>query len=361
MLATLKNDKVDSATRVVLKTIPFAAETDSPAEKSTKPISREAAEIYVLLKPNLLEDMDTCAKLVDGVKWVIYLSSFVKHSIKYRRAALLAMMQKTVILVAKSMLLNQKDTKAANEVEKIVATEAYSSAEKIKRLEFKLIALKGSTITAPTSLQLNTARQEIIDLKTRLDAIQVKYESAEKEIGCYIPQIQDLERAVSELCSAAYAKDDELIAAYNQVIQFKKVVDKLEPQVLQLQGALKINESLKNEVDKLQHVRVSMLKENEQLNGKKARLETSLVQSQADFYKLGHVENLFGKSSNFEFAGKDFETFSISPKDLFTFTFEASIGEVVREVGTQAEVAGGEAPDDTVAESVVAAEGVATE
>ncbi|KAM2194502.1 hypothetical protein ACFX1R_028630 [Malus domestica] len=103
-----------------------------------------------------------------------------------------------------------------------------------------------------------------------------------------------------------------------------------------------------------------MLKENEQLNGKKARLETSLVQSQADFYKLGHIENFFGKSSNFEFAGKDFETFSISPKDLFTFTFEASIGEVVKEVGTQAEVAGGEAPDDAVAESVVAAEGVAT-
>ena len=45
-----------------------------------------------------------------------------------------------------------------------------------------------------------------MDLKTRLDAIQVKYESAENEIECYIPQIQDL---------AAYANDEELIVAYN--------------------------------------------------------------------------------------------------------------------------------------------------
>ncbi|KAB2600204.1 hypothetical protein D8674_010475 [Pyrus ussuriensis x Pyrus communis] len=36
------------------------------------------------------------------------------------------------------------------------------------------------------------------------------------------------------------------------------------------------------------------------------------------------------------FARKDFETFSISPEDLLAFTFEASIGEVVRKVGAQA-------------------------
>ena len=72
--------------------------------------------------------------------------------------------------------------------------------------------------------------------------IQVKYESAEKEIGCYIPQIQDLEFAVSELRFTAYAKDEELIVAYNQVIHFKRIVDRLEPQVLELQGVLKINE-----------------------------------------------------------------------------------------------------------------------
>ena len=106
-------------------------------------------------------------------------------------------------------------------------------------------------------------------MKTRLEAIQVKYESAEKEIGCYIPQIQDFEGAVSELRSAAYAKDEELIAAYNQVIHFKRIVDRLDPQVLKLQGVLKINESLKKEVDELQRVRVGLLEENEQLKGEK--------------------------------------------------------------------------------------------
>ena len=49
----------------------------------------------------------------------------------------------------------------------------------------QLVALKGSNISAPTSLQLETTRQEIIDLKTRLDAIQVKHESKENEIECY--------------------------------------------------------------------------------------------------------------------------------------------------------------------------------
>ena len=89
-------------------------------------------------------------------------------------------------------------------------------------------------------------------MNARLDATQVKYESAEKEIERYIPQIQDLERTISEFCSAAYAKDEELIAAYNQVIHFKKVVDRLEPQVLELQGALKINDNLKKEMEEMQ-------------------------------------------------------------------------------------------------------------
>ena len=48
-------------------------------------------------------------------------------------------------------------------------------------------------------------------------------------------------------------------------------------------------------------------------------------------------------------------------EDLFTFTFEASIGEVVGDVGAQAGAAGGEAPDGAAAENVAAAEGVATE
>ena len=42
----------------------------------------------------------------------------------------------------------------------------------------ELVALKGSHMSAPTPLQLGTVRQKIVDLKTRLDAIQVKHESA---------------------------------------------------------------------------------------------------------------------------------------------------------------------------------------
>ncbi|KAM1296825.1 hypothetical protein ACFX2I_023624 [Malus domestica] len=83
--------------------------------------------------------------------------------------------------------------------------------------------------------------------------------------------------------------------------------------------------------------------------------------SQADFYKLGYVDHLFGWPSDFEFSGKDFETFSISPEDLFAFTFESSIGELVGEVGAQAGAVEGEAPDGVAAEDITAAECVATE
>ena len=145
-----------------------------------------------------------------------------------------------------------------------------------------------------------------------------------------------MSRAISEIRSAAYAKDEELIAAYNQVIHLKKVVDRFEPQVLELQGALKINDNMKKEVDKLQRVHACLIEENEQFKGEKARFEASLTQSQSNFYKLGYVDHLFAWSSNFEFFGKNFETFSISPEDLLVFTFESSIGEVVREVGAHA-------------------------
>ncbi|KAM1807243.1 hypothetical protein ACFX11_030288 [Malus domestica] len=211
------------------------------------------------------------------------------------------------------MLLDREDTKVAKEMARTMAAKAYSSVEKIKKLEFELAILKGSNTSAPTSLQLEAARQEIVDLKTRLVAIQVKYESAEKEI----------ERSISEFRSAAYAKDKELIATYNQVIHFKKVVDKLEPQVLELQSALKTNNILNKEIEELQRVRACLLKENEQL--------------------------------------KDFKTFSISPENLLVFTFKSSISEVVGEVGAQAGVASGKEPKDATAENTKAAKSVATE
>ena len=228
-------------------------------------------------------------------------------------------------------------------------------------MESELAALKRSNASAPTSLQLETACHEIANLKARLDATQVKYESAEKEIARYIPQIQDLERSVSEFRSAAYAKDEELIAAYNQVIHLKKVIDKLEPQVLELQGALKINESLRKEVEEMQRVRACLLEEVEQLKSEKARFEASLTQNQSDFYKLGYVDHLFGRPSDFEFSEKDFETFSISPEDLLAFTFESSIGEIVGDGSIPDGAVGSGVPDGTVAEVAVAAEGVTME
>ncbi|KAM2063875.1 hypothetical protein ACFX16_027346 [Malus domestica] len=184
-LAIMKSDKVDSAAKVAPRPIPYAAEIDSPArnektarigscEKSTKPASGGAAEIYVLLKPDLL---------------------------------------KTWTLVPSLLMASERYSKAAKETTNTMA-------------DSELVALKGSHMFAPTPLQLETIRQKIVDLKTRLDAIQVKHESAENEIGCYIPHIQDLEFAVSELRFAAYANRG---------------------------------------VDELQRVRVSLLKKNEQL------------------------------------------------------------------------------------------------
>ena len=371
-LASVKSGMTFSSAKVTPNLVPPAAEIKLPAERdetacangpgeSAKSNSKEAAEICALLRPDLLEDVDACAKFVDGVKGIIGPGSFVKHTPEYRRAALLTMMQKTAILAAESMVLDQEDIKAAQEVARSMAAEAYSSTEKVKNLESELTALNGSNVSAPTSLQLETARHEVADLKARLDATQVKYESAEKEIERYVPQIQDLERSISESRSAAYAKDEELIAAYNQVIHLKKIVDRIEPQVLELQGALKINESLKKEVEEMQRVRACLLEEMEQLKIEKTGFEASLTQNQSDFYKLGYIDHLFGRPSDFEFSEKDFETFSISPEDLLAFTFESSIGEIAGDGSILDGAVGSEAPDGTTPGAAVAAEGVTME
>ncbi|KAM1728018.1 hypothetical protein TB2_018124 [Malus domestica] len=131
--------------------------------------------------------------------------------------------------------------------------------------------------------------------------------------------------------------------------------------MLELQSALKTNDNLKKEIEELQRVRACLLEENKQLKGEKAGFEASLTQSQADFYKLGYVDHLYGRPSDFEFSGKDFKKFSISPKDLLAFSLESSIGEVVGEVGAQARAAEGKESEDAAAENIKAAEGVATE
>ncbi|KAM2239455.1 hypothetical protein ACFXTI_009008 [Malus domestica] len=100
----MKSDKVDFAAKVAPRPIFFAAEIGSPGEKeetarmgscekSIKRVSREVAEICALLKPDLLEDMDACAKLIDGIKGIICPSYFAKHTTQYRMTALLSMMQ----------------------------------------------------------------------------------------------------------------------------------------------------------------------------------------------------------------------------------------------------------------------------
>ncbi|KAM1121518.1 hypothetical protein ACFX19_003232 [Malus domestica] len=117
-LATMKSDKMDFATKVAPKPTPQAAEIDYSVEKketarvdsreqSTKPVFGEAAEICALLRIDMLKDMDVCAKFVDAVKGVVGPSSFVKYTTEYMRTALLSMMQKTTILAAESLLLDQ--------------------------------------------------------------------------------------------------------------------------------------------------------------------------------------------------------------------------------------------------------------
>ncbi|XP_050104296.1 uncharacterized protein LOC126583815 [Malus sylvestris] len=93
-LATMNIDKVDFVAKVARRPTPFTAETDSPArkeetarvvscEKSTKSASGEVAEIYVLLKLDLLEDMNAYAKFVDDSRKVVCPSSFAKHTTQY--------------------------------------------------------------------------------------------------------------------------------------------------------------------------------------------------------------------------------------------------------------------------------------
>ncbi|KAM1564095.1 hypothetical protein ACFX10_038434 [Malus domestica] len=101
--ATLKSDKVPLPAKVALKLVPSAVETGSSAEKkdatragncekSTKFVSREAAKIYTLLRPDLLEDMNVCARFVNGIKGVVGPSSFAKHTTEYMKTTLLAIM-----------------------------------------------------------------------------------------------------------------------------------------------------------------------------------------------------------------------------------------------------------------------------
>ena len=62
------------------------------------------------------------------------------------------------------------------------------------------------------------------------------------------------------------------------------------------------------------------------LKNEKSDHEVVLASCQANFYKLGYVDHLQGRPSDYEFSEKVFETFSISPVDLLDFSFEAAFG-----------------------------------
>ena len=68
-------------------------------KQPAKPALGEFFKIHALLKLDLLEDTKVCAKFVDGVSKVIDSSFFARRKAQSRRGSLLAMMQKSVILV----------------------------------------------------------------------------------------------------------------------------------------------------------------------------------------------------------------------------------------------------------------------
>lgn len=66
-----------------------------------------------MLKLNLLEVTEACAKFVGGVSKVVDSSFFTRCEAHSRRSSLLAMMYKFVILAAKYTCMEQDDAKAA--------------------------------------------------------------------------------------------------------------------------------------------------------------------------------------------------------------------------------------------------------
>ena len=178
----MKNGKTSSSAKAAPKLVPSAAEAKLSSEKretacasgpdkSAKSYSKEAAEICALLRPDLLEDMDACAEFVDGVKGIIGPGSFVKHTPEYRRAALLTMMQKRRFWLPSPWSLIKRIPRLPRGWRGLWLLKLTPWPRKLKDLESELAALKGSNVSAPTSLQLETARQEITNLKARLDAV----------------------------------------------------------------------------------------------------------------------------------------------------------------------------------------------
>lgn len=62
-----------------------------------------------------------------------------------------------------------------------------SAAEKIEKLEFGLVILKGFDISTPTFVQLETVHWEVVDLKAKLGATPAMLEAIEKKVSRFAP------------------------------------------------------------------------------------------------------------------------------------------------------------------------------
>ncbi|KAM1529761.1 hypothetical protein ACFX1Z_018931 [Malus domestica] len=92
---------------------------------------------------------------------------------------------------------------------------------------------------------------------------------------------------------------------HSEVSRLKEVASKLESKKVDLQDALSGSENLKKELDELQSAHTGLIKENVQLKNEKTGHEVALAYFQVDFYKLGHVDHLQGKQSDYEFSKND--------------------------------------------------------
>ncbi|KAM1217213.1 hypothetical protein ACFX2J_013416 [Malus domestica] len=124
----------------------------SSCESSTESEVGEFPKVCALLKADLLEDVNAYAKFVDSVrKVIIHSDSFAKRPAYLMMSSLIVTMHKTLILVAKSMRVDQDVVKCTKEAEVALVAEFCSVTEKIEKLESKLSVLKGSSVSAFTS------------------------------------------------------------------------------------------------------------------------------------------------------------------------------------------------------------------
>ncbi|KAM2461599.1 hypothetical protein PS1_012547 [Malus domestica] len=128
-LAAIKSENIDYTAKVapgpVLPStaIGSSAEKDKSActgscERSTKSEAREFRKVCALMKTNLLEDIDACAKFVDSVgKVFIRSDSFAKCLAYLRRSSLIVTMHKTLILATEFMHVDKNAVKYAKKAE----------------------------------------------------------------------------------------------------------------------------------------------------------------------------------------------------------------------------------------------------